>query len=70
MIRQSRWMTYDEASRRVGYTGDALQRFAREGRIRTRTRWLPPPFQREMLLREDVEKIRATMSGGARDWVP
>lgn len=62
-------MTYGEASRRIGYTEDALRRFVREGRIRTRSGWLPPPFSREKLLREDVETIRRTMSGGARDWV-
>jgi hypothetical protein len=31
--------------------------------------WLPPPFCQEMLLRRDVETIRLTMSGGARDWI-
>ena len=62
-------MTYTEASRRVGYTEDALRRFVREGRIRTSRGWLPPPFGAEKLLREDVETIRRTMSGGARDWV-
>lgn len=66
---QSKWMTYEEASRRVGYTEEALRRFAREGRIKTSGGWLPPPFGREKLLREDVETIRRTMSGGARDWV-
>lgn len=66
---ESKWMTYDQASKRVGYTVDALRGFAREGRIKTRPGWLPPPFAREMLLRADVERIRATMSGGARDWV-
>ena len=64
----SKWMTYREASRRVGYTEDALQRFVREGRIRTSRGWLPPPFCREKVLRADVETIRRTMSGGARDW--
>ena len=62
-------MTYKEASRRVGYTEEALRGFVREGRIRTSSGWLPPPFSREKLLREDVETIRRTMSGGARDWV-
>lgn len=62
-------MTYGEASRRVGYTEDALRGFVREGRIRTTRGWLPPPFCPEKLLREDVETIRRTMSGGARDWV-
>lgn len=66
---QSKWMTYDQASKRVGYTVEALRGFAREGRVKTRAGRLPPPFSREMLLREDVERIRATMSGGARDWV-
>jgi hypothetical protein len=66
--KQSKWMTYEEASKRVGYTEDALRRFAREGRVRTSIGWLPPPLCREKLLREDVEKIRRTMSGGARDW--
>lgn len=61
-------MTYAEASSWVGYTEDALRRFVREGRIRTRSGWLPPPFSREKLLREDVEVIRNTMSGGGRDW--
>lgn len=69
MPSQSRWMTYNQASKRVGYTVDALQRFVDEGRIRTRMGWLPPPFARKMLLREDVETIRHTMSGGARDWI-
>ena len=68
MAHQSKWMTYDQASKRVGYTVDALRKFAREGRIKTRAGWLSP-FSGEMLLRADVEKIRATMSGGARDWV-
>lgn len=67
--KQSRWMSYKEASKRVGYTEDALRRFAREGRIKTTIGWLPPPFCREKLLRADVEVIRLTMSGGARDWV-
>jgi hypothetical protein len=66
---QSKWMTYQEASRRVGYTEDALRRLVQEGRIRTASGWFPPPFSREKLLREDVETIRRTMSGGARDWV-
>ena len=66
--RESTWMTYQDASRRVGYTEDALRRFAREGRIRTTIGWLPPPLCREKLLREDVETIRRTMSGGTRDW--
>jgi hypothetical protein len=66
--RQSKWISYDEASKRVGYTDDALRRFAREGKIRTRVTWLPWPFNKELLLREDVEKIRKSMSGGARDW--
>lgn len=66
---QSKWMTYREASCRVGYTEDALRRFVQEGRIRTSRGWLPPPFCGESLLREDVETIRRTMSGGARDWV-
>ncbi|GAC1471022.1 MAG: hypothetical protein NVS2B16_28950 [Chloroflexota bacterium] len=69
MPYQSKWMTYDEASKRVGYTVEALHRFAREGSIKTKLGWLPPPFCREMLLREDVERIRTTMSGGARDWI-
>jgi hypothetical protein len=64
-----KWMSYGEASRRTGYTEDALRRFVREGRIRITSGWLPPPFSREKLLREDVETIRRTMSGGARDWV-
>jgi len=64
----SKWMTYKEASRRVRYTEDALHRFVAEGRIRTTIGWLPPPFAREKLLRADVEEIRRTMSGGARDW--
>jgi hypothetical protein len=68
VAHQSRWMTYAEASRRVGHTVDALHRFAEEGRLRTRTTWLPWPFTRELVLREDVEMIRSTMSGGARDW--
>ncbi len=68
MSRQSKWMTYDQASKRVGYTDDALRRFAREGKIRTHANWWPWPFHRELLLREDVETIRRTMSGGARDW--
>jgi hypothetical protein len=68
VAQQSKWMTYPEASRRVGYTVDALHRFAREGRLRTRMNWLPWPFTRELVLREDVETIRSTMSGGARDW--
>lgn len=67
--RDSKWMTYREASERIGYTEDALRRFTQEGRIRTTTGWLPPPFCREKLLREDVETVRRTMSGGARDWV-
>lgn len=62
-------MTYREASRRVGYTEDALRRFVREGRIRTSPAWRRPPFWPQKLLREDVETIRRTMSGGARDWV-
>lgn len=62
-------MTYREASQRVGYTEDALRRFVKEGRIKTRSGWLPPPFSHEMLLREDVERIRSSMSGGARDWI-
>ena len=66
---ESKWMTYQEASRRVGYTEEALRGFAREGRIRTSIGWLPPPFCREKLLREDVETIRRTMSGGSRDWI-
>lgn len=65
---QSRWMTYRDAVHRVGYTEEALRRFVREGRIRTRRGWFPP-FSHERLLREDVETIRRTMSGGARDWV-
>jgi hypothetical protein len=68
MVHQSKWMTYAEASQRVGYTVDALRRFAGDGRLRTRTTWLPWPFTRELVLREDVETIRSTMSGGARDW--
>lgn len=68
-MSDSKWVTYQEASRRVGYTEDALRRFVREGRIRSSIGWLPPPFAREKLLREDVETIRRTMSGGARDWV-
>jgi hypothetical protein len=68
-VRESKWMTYREASTRVGYTVDALRRFAEEGRIKTRKAWLPPPFGHEMLLRADVETIRSSMSGGARDWV-
>jgi hypothetical protein len=66
--RQSKWVSYDEASKCVGYTDDALRRMAREGKIRTRSNWLPWPFQRELLRREDVETIRRTLSGGARDW--
>lgn len=62
-------MTYPDASKRTGYTADALRKIAREGRIKTRSGWLPPPFSQEMLLRTDVENIRTTMSGGARDWV-
>ncbi|PZS01684.1 MAG: hypothetical protein DLM70_11505 [Chloroflexi bacterium] len=62
-------MTYEEASKRVGYTVDALRGFVREGRIKTRAGRLPPPFYREMLLRQDVEKIGSTMSGGGRHWV-
>lgn len=69
MALQRKWMTYEQASKRVGYTVEALRAFAKEGRIRTRAGRLPPPFYREMLLSEDVEKIRATMSGGARDWI-
>jgi hypothetical protein len=69
MAHESKWMTYEQASRRVGYTTDALKGFVREGRIRTRMGWLPPPFCQEMLLRRDVETIRLTMSGGARDWI-
>lgn len=68
-VSESKWMTYKEASRRVGYTEDALRRFVQEGRIRTTRDWLPPPFSQQKLLREDVEKIRRTMSGGARDWI-
>lgn len=67
--RPSKWMTHQEASKRVGYTEDALRRFVREGRIKTSIGWLPPPLCREKLLREDVETIRRTMSGGARDWI-
>ena len=67
--KPSKWMTYREASRLVGYTEDALRRFVREGRIKTSRGWLPPPLNFEMLLREDVESIRRTMSGGARDWI-
>jgi hypothetical protein len=66
---EGKWMSYQEASRRTGYTEDALRRFVHEGRIKTVSGWLPPPFSREKLLREDVETIRRTMSGGARDWV-
>lgn len=66
---QSKWMTYEDASRRVGYTEEALRRFVKEGRIKSSTGWLPPPFCRERVLREDVETIRRTMSGGARDWI-
>jgi hypothetical protein len=69
MGSQSKWMTYAQASKRVGYTVEALHGFVREGRVKTRAGWLPPPFPQEMLLRADVERIRATMSGGARDWV-
>lgn len=66
---ERKWMTYKEASRRMSYTEDALHRFVREGRIRATRGWLPPPFCPEKLLREDVETIRRSMSGGARDWV-
>lgn len=68
-LLKSKWMTYQEAAHRVGYTEDALRRFVKEGRIRTTRGWLPPPFCPEKLFREDVETIRRTMSGGARDWI-
>jgi hypothetical protein len=68
MPHRSTWMTYEQASKRVGYTVAALRGFVREGKIRTRAGRLPWPFDRELLLREDVETIRQTMSGGARDW--
>lgn len=68
MAGHSMWMTYDQASKRVGYTVDALHRFAKEGSIKTKPGWLSPPFFQEMVLRADVERIRTTMSGGARDW--
>ena len=62
------WMTYSQASKHVGYTEDALRRFVDDGKIKSRRGWLPWPLGRELLLREDVEKIRRTMSGGARNW--
>jgi hypothetical protein len=68
--RQPKWISLRAASARVGYTEDAIRRMIDEGRIRTRFRLLPPPFNQQLLLREDVEVIRRTMSGGSRDWVP
>lgn len=68
MAHESKWMTYQQASKRMGYTVDALRRFVKDGQIKSRSSWLPPPFPQEMLLRADVEKVRSNMSGGARDW--
>lgn len=68
MPHQSKWMTYDQASKYMGYTVDALRRFVKEGKIKSRSSWLPPPFPQEVLLRADVERVRANMSGGARNW--